>query len=338
MDNEAPVISSFTADNTNIKLHINQSQNVTFVASLSDNVEITLASLPTATLISINDGTYTWLKTYNHSSGSTIDTLTLTVEDAAGNSSTSNVTVTVTAFTFTTVPAAYTISATVNMNESVTESQGVLGFRTSTISSSSGAVTNYYLPSGSAQIPCGSLSASGTNLSITGILNGTIDVSVSSSGLMSSSVVISGSGYVATTSEKLNTVQHVYWSGIQSPPSLTATSPDILTASYSEVDLRTQYASVISTIESLYSGNMIQTWTFQVPEIQPHQDSLINQFAIYYDRSYPQVFQNGDEIALQTTYPYSVTITDVNGEIVTVIPQTPIYAMLKHSDNAQPMD
>jgi len=338
-DTQSPSISSLGADETSVKLSSGQSQTVTFTASASDNVGISSASLPTATLVSSSGGTYTWTKTYTHSSGSTTDSLTLTVTDAAGNTSSASIQVVVTAFSFTTVPAVYTISATVNMNESVIGGPDALGFRLSTLSSSAGAVTNYNLPTGSAEISCGTVSASGTGVSISGSgLSGTINVNVGPTGNMTSTVVVSGGGFVATAIENPAKAQHTYWSGLQSAPSLTASSADSLTASYSDADLQTQFADVISNIESVYSGNMIQSWTFQVPEIVPDIDSPIHQFAIYNDRVFPQVFQDGDEIALQTTFPYSVKITDVNGQEVTVVPPTTIYAMLKHSDGAPPMN
>lgn len=244
------------------------------------------------------------------------------------------------------VQATYNISAIVNLNHSViTDNSGNLGFKASTISSTSEAVTNYNLPIGSAEVSCGTITTTGTGVTISGDgLSGKISVNVDSSGNMSSNVIINGDGFVATAIEDLNKAQYVYWSG-ENIPQLTATSPDSLIASYTNETYTNQFANLIAEIESVYSGHMIQSWTFHIPRIKPSTNSAIYVYADTYNRLDASgnlinnvVFNNGDEIVLRTSYPYSVSITDINNQSVTIIPSTDIYAKLKHDNSGVIMD
>jgi hypothetical protein len=45
----------------------------------------------------------------------------------------------------------------------------------------------------------------------------------------------------------------------------------------------------------------------------------------------------GEQIVLDTTYPYSVKVTDLNGEEQVIVGETPIYAIVTHSDGAPPL-
>ena len=86
-DDQDPSITSFSADDSTVSLTTSsQSQTVTFTAIVTDNVAVTSVGLPGTTLSSSNSGTYVFTKTYSYadySFGSSTDTLTLTVSDAA---------------------------------------------------------------------------------------------------------------------------------------------------------------------------------------------------------------------------------------------------------------
>ena len=95
-DDQNPSISNLSPEDSTVTLKTSsQSQTVTFIATISDNVGIDSVSFGGLTP-SISGDNYTWTKTYSYadySFGSATDTLTLTVADAAGNSSTDSVTV-----------------------------------------------------------------------------------------------------------------------------------------------------------------------------------------------------------------------------------------------------
>ena len=101
-DNQSPSITSagnasgLSASTTSVALKTSdQSKTVTFTATLSDNVGISSVTFGGLTP-SISGNDYTWTKTYDYddySFGSSTDSLTLTVADAAGNTSTDSVTI-----------------------------------------------------------------------------------------------------------------------------------------------------------------------------------------------------------------------------------------------------
>ena len=102
IDDENPTISSFgnNASGNSIELKTSeQTQTVTFTAVVSDNRDVTSISLTGATQTSSNNGTYTFTKTYDYADynfGSNSDSLTLSVGDAAGNTSSQSVTISIT--------------------------------------------------------------------------------------------------------------------------------------------------------------------------------------------------------------------------------------------------
>ena len=99
-DDENPVISSFTSSKSAVSLtSTSQSDSVTFYAEFTDNRAVSSYSLPGATYVNLNNGVYSWTKSYSYSDysyGTSTDTLTLTVEDAAGNSVTESINISVT--------------------------------------------------------------------------------------------------------------------------------------------------------------------------------------------------------------------------------------------------
>ena len=99
-DDLDPTITNFGVNNSTVALKTSaQTQTVTFSANLTDNVGITTATLPSATFSDATDGIYRWTKEYDYADynfGSATDNLTLTVSDAAGNTSTDSVTINIT--------------------------------------------------------------------------------------------------------------------------------------------------------------------------------------------------------------------------------------------------
>ena len=96
IDDQNPTISSFTNNTSGNSIELKtsaQSQTITFTAVVADNREVTSISLTGATQTSSDTGnaTYTFTKTYDYDDygfGSNSDSLTLSVGDAAGNTST----------------------------------------------------------------------------------------------------------------------------------------------------------------------------------------------------------------------------------------------------------
>ena len=123
-DNANPSITSFTADDTSVSLTTSsQTQTVNFTVIATDNVGISSVSIPGTTSGGSNGNNYAFSKTYNYSDysfGSSTDTLTVTVEDSAGNSVTDDITI--------------NISKSDNQSPSITSANNASGLSASTTS------------------------------------------------------------------------------------------------------------------------------------------------------------------------------------------------------------
>ena len=101
-DNIAPTISNFSISASTVNLYSSaQTQSITITATLSDNVGISTYSVQGANFSSVNNGVYTWTKTYDYddySYGNTSDAIEVIATDAAGNRTTDNLSLTVRKF------------------------------------------------------------------------------------------------------------------------------------------------------------------------------------------------------------------------------------------------
>ena len=99
-DNQSPVISSFTANDTSVTLtSSNTTQTVTYTAVVSDNVGVSNVSVSGLTFSSQSGNNYYFTKTFsydNYSYGSHSVTHVCVATDSAGNNITRNTSVTVT--------------------------------------------------------------------------------------------------------------------------------------------------------------------------------------------------------------------------------------------------
>ena len=133
VDTQAPSISSFSTNTSTLTWFSSDSDSsdkiATLTAQVSDNRGIDSVSVNGATQTNVSGNTYTFTKSFSRPTlnNSTNNTLTLTVQDAAGNSSTDNLTIT-TIHTDNTPPVISLFSVddnTVMLNSSDSTSQTV---------------------------------------------------------------------------------------------------------------------------------------------------------------------------------------------------------------------
>ena len=134
-DDQNPSISSFSVSDSTIELTTNsQSQTVTFTVVATDNRAVTSKSVTGATFVSQSGNTFTFSRTFNYSDfsfGSSTRTVTATIGDAAGNTTSDTLTVnitksdnqapTITGFTSASVTHFANLYSTPNSNKTHTE-------------------------------------------------------------------------------------------------------------------------------------------------------------------------------------------------------------------------
>jgi hypothetical protein len=195
----------------------------------------------------------------------------------------------------------------------------------------------YNLPSGSVTFPIGNINTILPDNSSGESFIPIITLAVNKEGNLSASVNITGDDVNASVAEDVNKAQVVSWS-TQPSPSINSTSPDILNATISNTDVFEYLFDTVQSIKDAYSYNVISSWNMEITPVTAQENSIITQYAINNNnRTIPNIFNDGEQIVLNTTYPYSVDITNLEGNREILVPNTEIYAIVTHSDSAPPL-
>lgn len=344
-DDVDPVISAFSVDPTNITFTGGTgTATATFTAIASDNRAITSHSLTEGgtnyTLTNQEDDTYTWTVTLdasNFSAGTTTQAYIFVFQDAAGNTSSAHQYLDVNVVSYDTIDTSNsnTITLTANLNDSLVYSGPYIGINAHTITQAS-AVTynaNYDMPTGSISLPLGDITATLPDGSNGGVYNTFLDITADALGRTLGSVRIDGGDITATVAEDTTKAQHVAWDN-EATPSVTSTSPDVLSSTLTKAEVEAQFQTTLDSISTAYTRDVITGWTFQISAVSAANGSIFSNFATANGRDPPAVFLNGEYVILDTTHPYSVSIVDLNGISHDIVPSTPIYARIIHDSSA----
>lgn len=179
-------------------------------------------------------------------------------------------------------------------------------------------------------VSAGLVDAQTTGTSI-GTFPVTITFAVSTTGVMTSSIAITGSDVVATATEDSTKAQIVYWSGINATaPSAAANDADVLTSTLTSSQLETKYSSELTTINNQYNNqNMIASWTISFPAISANTNNLLSQWSRYLglDGS-TNFFSTNDMLVTGTAYSYGVSVNNYLNTATTIITPTSVFGVL----------
>ena len=346
-DTQSPTISSFAPSQASLELGSGDSATITFTAVASDNVGVDQYALTTPSEIvtnpSVSGSTYTWTKTINASSfndGQNTEIYTVEFTDSAGNTQTSTVNLSVFVFNYTmmTTSTMNYIAITANINKNVTVDGSNYGLTGGAfdIGRAHEFKASYNLPKGSISFPMGEVTAQLPNMVSGGTFTPVVEITVDLEGNLSANVQISGASVTHTATEDVDKAQVVAWS-TESTPNVSSTTQDVLSSTVTSTDIYNHFSAEIDAIEQAYSHNVLQFWSMEITNIEARSTSVITQYAINNGRQHTNIFMEGEQIVLDTTYPYSVKVTDLNGEEQVIVGKTPIYAIVTHSDGAPPL-
>jgi hypothetical protein len=62
--------------------------------------------------------------------------------------------------------------------------------------------------------------------------------------------------------------------------------------------------------------------------------NVIDKYATDFNRNFPEIFNEGEFITLETKFSYNVEITDFNGNIKQIVPSTNIFAKITQNKNS----
>ena len=348
-DTQSPTIASFSSDVSSVELSSGQSSTVTFTAVASDNVGVDEYALSDGTQAltnpSVSGDTYTWTATLaadDFAEGSTTQTYTVEFSDGAGNTQTETVSFSVTVFNYTTMTTStlHYIALTANINEAVTTDPGGTYYGLVGGAFDNGRAVefnaSYNLPTGSVTFPMGNVDAILPNSTTGGSFIPMITITANLEGNLSATVQMTGGPVTATVSENIDKAQVVAWE-THATPTVHSTTQDVLSADVTSTDVYNHLSGAIQAVQDTYSHNVLSSWNMEITPIEARSTSILTQYAINNGRTAANLFMEGEQIVLDTTYPYSVQVTDLDGNQQTIVANTDIYALVTHSDAAPPL-
>lgn len=227
----------------------------------------------------------------------------------------------------------YYIDITANINQSLNYNGTSISFNGKTVTDKDNYQIIYSLPSASLTLDCGNIDANDINNLTLGSFHPTITITAYSNGAQTANVNITGSNILQTISENPTKAQKLYWGN--TPPSISSTSADILSSLLTASKVASIFSTEINTLEQMFTHNVFSSWNFNilpVGAVAPPSYNVFDQYAYVNGREFPNIFQNGEYIVLETAHNYEIIVQDFNGVQQTIIPSTQIFARVTHND------
>ena len=342
VDEDAPSILSYSSNYKNVNLTENhQSEEVIISAEINDNVGVVEYDIPGATFIGIIDGVYTWKQLFaysNYSYGKQNEELVLTVKDLENNITVASllVTINVIEINYVTNSSMYYIEVTANINNNIIydAENNIWGLIGGNISHTNSEYNiNYYLPSNTIKLSGGNIDVNDYNGNLLDTFTLELNINADKNGKMSCSSNIIGNDITCVIEDDNKLAQSIYMS-YTDIPIIDKNSPDVLSKTINKNDIRQEYSSQITTLEEMYSQNILESWNIYIKNIPISNNNIITQYATDNNKRDKNIFSNGEQVIIETAYPYFVEIKNLDGNNVSLISNTNIHAIITHHDNA----
>lgn len=186
-------------------------------------------------------------------------------------------------------------------------------------------------------VPAGNIDAQGLDGNVGG--NGNflvmLSITVNPVGIMTSSITISGTDYIATKLDDPEKAQVVYWENIETMPAaadVNELTADVLSSTLTPAELTSYYSIQTNAINAYYDDKpMITDWTISFIAQQQDANNELSKHARHLDRNGGTIFQTNDKLVCQTYCPYGVSIEDYQGTVITIVATNNIYGVLKQT-------
>lgn len=166
-----------------------------------------------------------------------------------------------------------------------------------------------------------------------GILAGTFPVTlmidVSSNGLMTGSITISGLNVSSDVVDSNLKAQVAYWNLGIAPPIPSATDSDVLEATLAASQLNNHFSAELATILAYYNNvQLLESWTVSFSAIESSTNNSLAQHARQIENNgTSNVFAAGAKVMAMTPFSYSVAIVDYLGNTTPVIAASNVYGV-----------
>ena len=207
------------------------------------------------------------------------------------------------------------------------------------ISKTNDPSANYFLPEVSlVNVQAGLIDASNSTLTPSAAPGGTFPVTltlaVSSNGLMTGSIVISGANVTCGVVDNNMLAQIAYWdvSGV-TVPNPGPNTADILDATVTATMLTSNFAVELATILGYYNNQtLIDSWTVALSAVASSTDNALSRHARNIGNTGSSaVFAQGARVMAVTPFSYHVEILDYLGQSITIVPAANVYGLVTQS-------
>tara|TARA_B100001287_G_C22667380_1_gene523498 strand:- start:365 stop:1393 length:1029 start_codon:yes stop_codon:yes gene_type:complete len=224
----------------------------------------------------------------------------------------------------------YFIKLKANVNNLVYQgSNGYLGTRGSTISKDVAMNSvEYYLPSTTTTFLVHRMF--GYKLFI--------DISTQSNGSINANAHFSGYNITATKVDNIDSYDAITFDptyDFAEDDQANTASDGPLTATLTPELAKEYYKDKLDAIESIYSGHLIDNWTITLLGSEPTSSSLLQMIAASSPtpRDPAHFFAEGETVALPVAHDLELSMTDIDGNTVTIIPLTKMHAIITQDSN-----
>jgi len=199
----------------------------------------------------------------------------------------------------------------------------------------------YNLPEGQANMIIKTIQVRDAEENIIGSIDLILELKTKPNGEIQPRVFFQGETITTDISDDLLTAQIAYFSTAPDGSiTIDATGSDSLTASLTPDSAKNLFPQQIEALEALYSGNVLTDWKMEILKANAEPFSIVNQ--VYAEtgrtKSLPNFFNEGESITLTMGHDLELSVKDLNGNDVEVIPTTMIYAIVTQNSSAKPLN
>ena len=197
-----------------------------------------------------------------------------------------------------------------------------------------GGNTTFMLPTGvNIDVQAGEIDATDPSGVSRGKFNVQLKFNHSNLGVLTSSASILGDDVLADVQEDANKAQIAYWPGVQSVPTIDASSADIFYTAVTSAQLESTYITQMTQLRDAYpSTQMVSSWAIDVTAIPSSSDNALASRARSNNQAgSTSVFAPGEKMVVSEPFVYKVIIQDYIGTDITIVGNSNVYGVLKQS-------
>ena len=351
-------INSFSSGGINdINLSLQDtSKNVVFTVQITSQNSISSVSINndvTYTHLDNNTNTYYFSKLFKHddyNQGNYSEVFTVTVQDSQGNTAQDTLTINVNVYDYYVNSVSYYVSINANINNNLysipdpsNSNNSIIGLQGGIVQSASGNLydPSYNLPTAQLTLKAGIMIATNYSKTDTEFFDIDLDISLSKTGDLTSTFkpyinsYHSNAKLVVFQESAPPYVKILNWPSNELSSIENKTQSELVQLVKDSSYIYYFEKNDVDSLEDNYTLNVIDSWKFQISEITAVKNNIIEQYAEHNNRTYPNIFNNGEHIVLETAHSYDISFLDSDGVTNSLITQKNIYAVVTH-DSSKP--